>query len=267
MTQQTHQVSTSMVFTLQEDDVSKNELHETDWERSLNELRSRSDHNEDILFTENIVIAPRENKRQTTENTQNPNEANITTHFGDSELDAAYREYLRRCEAEHNAQLKNTVQTDVDVLIQEDWLAAQTALQSERNRRHLVEKQTIVLKNNHDAMDEELILTPTEITLPENTTKLPEFAIHVYEIPNAHTKRKLRVVSEKELMQGIVDKLKPHLSNAVAGMVRQALQKKLATISYDLQISLNDETPKIVQEVLEHNLDIVFRTVKNSLRD
>ncbi|MFC2506601.1 MAG: hypothetical protein ACFNXU_03665, partial [Kingella sp. (in: b-proteobacteria)] len=61
--------------------------------------------------------------------------------------------------------------------------------------------------------------------------------------------------------------LKPHLSNAVAGMVRQALQKKLATISYDLQISLNDETPKIVQEVLEHNLDIVFRTVKNSLRD
>ena len=215
MTQQTHQVSTSMVFTLQEDDVSKNELHETDWERSLNELRSRSDHNEDILFTENIVIAPRENKRQTTENTQNPNEANITTHFGDSELDAAYRE----------------------------------------------------LKNNHDAMGEELILTPTEITLPENTTKLPEFAIHVYEIPNAHTNRKLRVVSEKELMQGIVDKLKPHLSNAVAGMVRQALQKKLATISYDLQISLNDETPKIVQEVLEHNLDIVFRTVKNSLRD
>lgn len=267
MTQQTHQVSTSMVFTLQEDDVSKNELHETDWERSLNELRSRSDHNEDILFTENIVIAPRENKRQTTENTQNSNEANITTHFGDSELDAAYREYLHRCEAEHNAQLKNTVQTDVDVLIQEDWLAAQNALQSERNRRHLVEKQTIVLKNNHDAMGEELILTPTEITLPENTTKLPEFAIHVYEIPNAHTNRKLRVVSEKELMQGIVDKLKPHLSNAVAGMVRQALQKKLATISYDLQISLNDETPKIVQEVLEHNLDIVFRTVKNSLRD
>lgn len=103
--------------------------------------------------------------------------------------------------------------------------------------------------------------------MPENTTKLPEFAIHVYEIPNAHTNRKLRVVSEKELMQGIVDKLKPHLSNAVAGMVRQALQKKLATISYDLQISLNDETPKIVQEVLEHNLDIVFRTVKNSLRD
>ena len=57
-----------------------------------------------------------------------------------------------------------------------------------------------------------------------------------------------------------------HLSNAVAGMVRQAVQRKLATLTYDLQVALNDETAKVVDDVLQHNLAAVFRSVKDSMR-
>ena len=74
----------------------------------------------------------------------------------------------------------------------------------------------------------------------------------------------MRVISEQELMQGIRDKLLPHLSNAVAGMVRHALQKKLAMLSYDLQTMLNEETPQLVEDVLDHNLNAIFRSVKDA---
>ena len=183
-------------------------------------------------------------------------------HFSDHELDRAYREYLHRCEEEHNAQLNNIADEEVAVLIQEDWIAAQSALQSEHHRSKLNQIQTILLKPQQDE---------DAVTLDDLKTvsapALPPIAVHVYELPTVSAQSRLRVVSEQELMQGIKDKLKPHLSNAVAGMVRQAVQKKLATISYDLQIMLNDETPKLIDDVLSHNLETIFRTVKRKLRD
>jgi len=93
---------------------------------------------------------------------------------------------------------------------------------------------------------------------------LPAVAVHVYELPDLPSTRRVRVLSEQELMQGIRDKLLPHLSNAVAGMVRQALQKKLAMLSYDLQTMLNEETPQLVEDVLDHNLNAIFRSVKDA---
>ena len=93
---------------------------------------------------------------------------------------------------------------------------------------------------------------------------LPDIAVHVYELPDLPSTRRVRVLSEQELMQGIRDKLLPHLSNAVAGMVRQALQKKLAMLSYDLQTMLNEETPQLVEDVLDHNLNAIFRSVKDA---
>ena len=52
----------------------------------------------------------------------------------------------------------------------------------------------------------------------------------------------------------------------MAGLVRQAVQKKLATLTYDLQLMLNEETEKVVRDVLEHNLAAVFRSVKDTMR-
>ena len=156
------------------------------------------------------------------------------------------------------------------VLIQEDWLNAQTALQSEHNRRRLTETKTVILRHN---LPEDGRVAPTEMLVSGSlntetaAVPLPDIAIHVYDLPAVPATRRVRVLSEQELMQGIRERLKPHLSNAVAGMVRQALQKKLATLSYDLQTMLNEETPQVVQDVLDHNLNAVFRAVKDNLSD
>ena len=223
---------TEMVFTLSEDDSTG----EPDWARTLNALRTR---NRATAATPQTIAAEAQREQLARELSDSYPNTNTLRPFGDRELDAAYREYLHQAAAEHNAN-PNIVEEDVGVLIQEDWLNAHTALQSEHNRRRLTETTAV---------------------------PLPDIAIHVYDLPAVPATRRVRVLSEQELMQGIRERLKPHLSNAVAGMVRQALQKKLATLSYDLQTMLNEETPQVVQDVLDHNLNAVFRAVKDNLSD
>ena len=251
-----------MVFTLQEDDAPAIQPQpESDWERNLNALRNRQyemQQNNNPIFA---FTPPTHADRP-----KNHQEKPPVRQFGDSELDAAYREYLQRCEAEHNARLQNVAEEDVAILIQEDWIAPQDALKSERNRQNLTELQTIVLKQNNQNSETVVEDLFADAPAEEKRVSLPEIAIHVYQ-PTTQMQRRLKVVSEQELIENIREKLKPHLSNALAGLVRQTIQKKLAMISYDLQIALNDETPKIVDEVLAHNLETILRTVKFKLRE
>ena len=231
-----------MVFTLSEDDDFRPTpvqqapaSRDNDWEREHN-LRDLSD------------IYPNTNELRP---------------FGDKELDAAYREYLSQSVAEHNWR-DSITDTEVDVLIQEDWLAAQTALQSERTRRYAHETKTVLLKSTAGESAAEAASASLGSLKNDAPVALPDVAVHVYELPDLPSPRRVRVLSEQELMQGIRDKLLPHLSNAVAGMVRQALQKKLAMLSYDLQTMLNEETPQLVEDVLDHNLNAIFRSVKDA---
>ena len=107
----------------------------------------------------------------------------------------------------------------------------------------------------------------------QQSSRLPQFSVfclpctvHVYDLPNLPSTRRIRILSEQELINRIQEKLQIHLSNAMAGLVRQAVQKKLATLTYDLQLMLNEETEKVVRDVLEHNLAAVFRSVKDAMR-
>ncbi|ULJ63532.1 hypothetical protein MIS46_05690 [Wielerella bovis] len=294
MTQFDTHSSSTMIFTLEDDpvetptqpietpsdnlidlpnEIQNNEETETDWERSLKELRNRKQQESEETFEDNlsnisdITIAPAtipavtEPLITSTEYAKpEPQIQPEPMSFGDHELDAAYREFLRQAEAEHNAS-ESIVEEEIDVLIQEDWLNAQSALQSEYMRKNATLNETIIMENVEHESD------LVSGSLKTGSTTLPSYAIHVYALPDLPSTRRVRVISEQELMQGIRDKLKPHLSNAVAGMVRQALQRKMAMLSYDLQTMLNEETPHVVQDVLDHNLDAIFRSVKNSLRE
>ncbi|XXQ68832.1 hypothetical protein ACKLNO_02945 [Neisseriaceae bacterium B1] len=181
--------------------------------------------------------------------------------FNDEELDEAYRVYLQQRALEHNARLQDSVlDEDVGVLMQEDWLQAQSALKTEIARNRATQVQTLIL--HPESMQSETVETDEA-----EYSRLPEFAVNVYALPDMPATRRVKILSEQELINSLRDKLTPHLTNAVAGMVRQILQKKLATLSYELQIQLNEETPQIVQEVLEYNLDSALRTVKHQLRE
>lgn len=191
-----------------------------------------------------------------------------TQSFGDEELDYAYREYLKKREQDHNQQAQ-AADDDIGVLIQEDWLTAQQALQSERNRRHQNPLHTVTLNEDAPVTDEIVgdIDENGEFVVQEQhrIPSVPAITVHVYDLPQLPTTRKIKVLSEKELLAEIQARLRPHLANAVSGMVRQALQKKMAMLSYDLQTMLNEETPQMVDDVLEHNLTHIMREIKNKL--
>ena len=270
---QNNPFASDMVFTLSEDNDFRPApapqtpaLRDNDWERNLNALRSRqeTDHaNDRASFPDITITPPSERERNLRDLSDIYPNTNELRPFGDKELDAAYREYLSQSVAEHNRR-DSITDTEVDVLIQEDWLAAQTALQSERTRRYAHETKTVLLKSTAGEPAAEAAPACLGSLKTDAPVALPDVAVHVYELPELPSTRRVRVISEQELMQGIRDKLLPHLSNAVAGMVRQALQKKLAMLSYDLQTMLNEETPQLVEDVLDHNLNAIFRSVKDA---
>ena len=270
---QNNPFASDMVFTLSEDNDFRPApapqtpaLSDNDWERNLNALRSRqeTDHaNDRASFPDITITLPSEREHNLRDLSDIYPNTNELRPFGDKELDAAYREYLSQSVAEHNWR-DSITDTEVDVLIQEDWLAAQTALQSERTRRYAHETKTVLLKSTAGESAAEAASASLGSLKNDAPVALPDVAVHVYELPELPSTRRVRVISEQELMQGIRDKLLPHLSNAVAGMVRQALQKKLAMLSYDLQTMLNEETPQLVEDVLAHNLNAIFRSVKDA---
>ena len=270
---QNNRFASDMVFTLSEDNDFRPApapqtpaLSDNDWERNLNALRSRqeTDHaNDRASFPDITITLPSEREHNLRDLSDIYPNTNELRPFGDKELDAAYREYLSQSVAEHNRR-DSITDTEVDVLIQEDWLAAQTALQSERTRRYAHETKTVLLKSTAGESAAEAASASLGSLKNDAPVALPDVAVHVYELPDLPSTRRVRVLSEQELMQGIRDKLLPHLSNAVAGMVRQALQKKLAMLSYDLQTMLNEETPQLVEDVLDHNLNAIFRSVKDA---
>ena len=271
---QNNPFTSDMVFTLSEDNDFRPApapqtpaLSDNDWERNLNALRSRqeTDHaNDRASFPDITITLPSEREQNLRDLSDLYPNTNELRPFGDKELDAAYREYLSQSVAEHNRR-DSITDTEVDVLIQEDWLAAQTALKSERTRRYAHETKTVLLKSTAGESAAEAASAASLGSLKTDApVALPDVAVHVYELPELPSTRRVRVLSEQELMQGIRDKLLPHLSNAVAGMVRQALQKKLAMLSYDLQTMLNEETPQLVEDVLDHNLNAIFRSVKDA---
>lgn len=266
---QNNPFASDMVFTLSEDDDFRpaspaQTQHHNDWERNLNALRHRQDAANARALPTDITITPPHEREQNLRDLSDiyPN-TNELKPFGDKELDAAYREYLSQSVEEHN-QRDSITDTDVDVLIQEDWLAAQAALKTDRTRRYANEIKTVIFKGNEAVAAPAPEPAHSGSLKTETPVALPSFAVHVYELPDLPSTRRVRVISEQELMQGIRDKLLPHLSNAVAGMVRQALQKKLAMLSYDLQTMLNEETPQLVEDVLDHNLNAIFRSVKDA---
>ena len=268
---QNNPFASDMVFTLSEDDDFRpapapqaQASRDNDWEHNLNALRHRQDAANARALPTDITITPPHEREQNLRDLSDiyPN-TNELKPFGDKELDAAYREYLSQSVEEHN-QRDSITDTDVDVLIQEDWLAAQAALKTDRTRRYANEIKTVIFKGNEAVAAPAPEPAHSGSLKTETPVALPSFAVHVYELPDLPSTRRVRVISEQELMQGIRDKLLPHLSNAVAGMVRQALQKKLAMLSYDLQTMLNEETPQLVEDVLDHNLNAIFRSVKDA---
>ncbi|MDO5074145.1 Uncharacterised protein [Neisseria animaloris] len=238
---------------------------EFDWERGLERLREKRQQGQpNTAFVQPV--------RQTQ---AQPAEVQLPA----GEAEKVLREYLKQWQKEHNDPLSDTItaETDTTVLLQEDWLAAQTALQTavsddkvQRTRNVWLnpKRQTVEFvdprpateqqeKYADEAAEEAVATVDPEEWLPV-TVKVLE--------PQVNPHQPVMCLSEQELLERLSRRLRPHLTDAIAGMVRVAVQKQTATLTYQLQQVLSEQAPALVDEILEYNLKAAMSEIKYSLK-
>ncbi len=245
-----------------------NEKEMSAWEQGLRQLRqnrqaaSTSEKNDPHL-----TVPTQDLNRKTAERKQEAGRLD-----GDAR-DEALRQYLWHWQREHNVGLseknQNIDELDATVLLQDDWLSAQASLQGDVAEADILKNQTVWLKSSNcqakqateetdkaaDESKEKVFDIPTEVPVVVQVLK-----------PEVVTGKPVLCLSERELLMRLEQRLLPHLTDAVNGMVRVAMQKQIAVLTRELQQALSEETPDLVQEVLEHNLKMVLSEIRYELK-
>ncbi len=211
----------------------------------------------------------------------------------------SYQAYLEYWQQKHNQSAASTASADLDnpqILFQEDWLGAQNALHigrnepvaaqatvwlSSRRQNQVSDGQTILDKlhaleaaENQTAAEDTAEETTAPAAVPEiqsaahtdDEASLAAAAekivlLNIYAPPTA-VAGKMLCLSEQQLVERLAEKLRPHLADAVAGMVKTTIQKQTAVMIQHLQQSLLDEVPQLVDDVLGHNLSRALAAIK-----
>lgn len=205
-----------------------------------------------------------------------------------------YQAYLEHWQQQHNRRQPDGDLDNPQILFQEDWLNAQNSLYVGRNdetaaqatvwlnnRRpsRVSEGQTILDKLQAlEAAAQADTIAPSETAasphkdpplLTESgdaTAALAAAAekivlLNIYAPPET-AGRKMLCLSEQMMLEHLAEKLRPHLADAVAGMVKTAVQKQTAVMLQQLQQSFLDEVPQLVDDILRHNLARALNAVK-----
>ena len=198
--------------------------------------------------------------------------------------DAVLREYLKKWQQEHNegvAQEGETVETDAMVILQENWLGAQTALQMKAPEKYVESTRNVWLnpKTRAVSFDEaQQAERPSEnaetesgaqaeAQSEETAQSVPDIAFQINILsPQAAQRKEVFAVSERDLAERLIKRLRPHLTDAVNGMIRVAVQKQTALLTYHLQQMLNEQAPALVEEVLEHNVQKILNDIKYEMK-
>ena len=200
----------------------------------------------------------------------------------DKNRDKVLREYLRKWQQEHNAEVAESeaVETDAMVILQENWLGAQQALQMRASEKQIEssrsvwfnpKRQTVEFPEPDAIQDEQ----PSEHTseeaaavsdgLYENVEEKIVVNINVLN-PQAVNRKEVFCLSEQELTERLIKRMRPHLTDAVNGMIRVAVQKQMALFTYQLQQMLNEQAPELVEDVLEHNIKKILSDIKYEMK-
>ncbi|PSJ79496.1 hypothetical protein [Neisseria iguanae] len=193
--------------------------------------------------------------------------------------DKILQEYMRKWQEEHNAGVAQheDIVTDDMVLLQENWLGAQSALQMRVSEKHIESTRTVWFNPKHQTVEfpEPAAAgdTPSEIAdeigLPSGSDNAPDqkimLNINILN-PQAIGRREVFCVSEQELAERLIKRMRPHVTDAVNGMIRVALQKQMAVLSYNLQQTLNEQVPALVEDLLEHNVKKVLADLKYEMK-
>ncbi|KPN74472.1 hypothetical protein [Neisseria sp. 74A18] len=255
---------------------------EFDWERGLEQLRQQRNTARETPAPSRPApqsVAP---SYQPASSKPTPTEAQLSARAAEKML----CEYLQQWQKEHNDLFSEniTAETDTTVLLQEDWLAAQTALQSAQIDDKNIEntrtvwlnpkRQTVSFDHPNEVENlrsgrqtEEHSEEQTENAFEGDVQAEDWLPVTVKVInPQVDPRKPVMCLSEQELLERLSRRLRPHLTDAVTGMVRVAVQKQTAALTYQLQQMLNEQTPAIVDEILDYNLKAAMSEIKYSLK-
>lgn len=192
----------------------------------------------------------------------------------------AYQAYLQHWQQQHNLQTASSEAelNNPQILFQEDWLAAQNSLRVGRDEP-VVEQATVWLGGaqptvtpNQDVA-EQIEAAAEAAAQPEydaqaepGTAALAAAAekvvlLNAYALPG-NLQHKILCLSEQVLLERLAEKLRPHLADAVSGMVKTALQRQTALMVQNMQQAFLDEVPRLVDDVLAYNLARALAAVK-----
>ena len=200
----------------------------------------------------------------------------------------AYQAYLQHWQQQHNLQTASSEAelNNPHILFQEDWLAAQNSLRVGRDEP-VLEQATVWLGGAQPTVTpdqniaEQIEAAAEAAAQPEydaqaepGTAALAAAAekvvlLNAYALPG-NLQHKILCLSEQVLLERLAEKLRPHLADAVSGMVKTALQRQTALMVQNMQQAFLDEVPSLVYDVLAYRTAITAnpesRLPENPLR-
>ena len=211
-----------------------------------------------------------------------------TVKLDDANRDAVLTEYLRKWQEEHNAMLEEeaaeTAETDAMVILQENWLNAQSSLQMSASDRQIESTRTVWLNPKRKTVEFDAPVKDApvkdEATSSENENpqaqeqvsddlkqETPPITVHINVLnPQVINRREVFCISEQDLSERLIKRLRPHVADAVNGMIRTAVQKQMALFTYQLQQTLSEQAPDLVEQLLDYNVKKILNDIKYEMK-
>ena len=251
-----------------------------DWESRLEKLRQTRQLN--APYTHAPLV--RESQEPAFE--QKPKAKSVK--LDDANRDAVLTEYLRKWQEEHNAMLEEeaaeTAETDAMVILQENWLNAQSSLQMSASDRQIESTRTVWLNPKRKTVEFDAPVKDApvkdEATSSENEgsqaqeqvsddlkQETPPITVHINVLnPQVINRREVFCISEQDLSERLIKRLRPHVADAVNGMIRTAVQKQMALFTYQLQQTLSEQAPDLVEQLLDYNVKKILNDIKYEMK-
>ncbi|ENV5727253.1 hypothetical protein R9370_002223, partial [Neisseria gonorrhoeae] len=199
--------------------------------------------------------------------------------------DRVLKAYLKKWQEEHNSAVADCgeeVETDPMIVLQENWLNAQASLQMPVSEKHIESRRRIRFDAKKDSAEFETAQIEggenadaaesgtAADGVAENGEGGAEEALMPVQInilnPKAVNRREVFCLSEQELTERLIKRLRPHLTDTVNGMIRTAVQKQMALFTYQLQQMLHEQAGAVVEDVLEHDVRKILNDIKYELK-
>ena len=205
----------------------------------------------------------------------------------------AFQQHLKEWQKKHNLLADDENDNSVQVLFGDVWQQTAEDILSKgepngNNTVILTPEEKLQMESAGENFFEYLDDTPSENNAAENKTaneqtrqqtktaydevqdlfatppqvsQAPTYMVKVIEPPIA-TQQKVAVMDEQVLIEQLTEKLRPHLNQAVAGAVKNALQRYMSSLAWQLQHELPSELDEVVHDTLRLHLTQAMSDIK-----